>query len=595
MEFIKHKYNIEILLSNYLSNDLPDDIFNYDIDKIINILDAIYREEYSEVYTLTVHSRLICKLKLSATDTPSYIYNDGTEPIQYFDYKNNTRYRGMSIPNFNFFIAFVYNSIVMFEEIYVKLYDRMEHEISNTPIISKENGILNFVLDEYGGLEDIENIEGDCFISEEHQLSKFSDKVIDDIIAEGTNLYCLETDIENFYSSIYTHNFEELHELFTKDTYTKARKDYFIFLDYYNMKINKNHTKGILTGPISSRISSELLLISIDRSIKNELGEEIEYKRYLDDMWFYGNINSKLEIMQYKLQEILRDSNLEIQHEKTKIVKNIKKRKTGQRYQVYLDFPFLKNSPENHYTFSSTDLLHLNSLISNDSIDLSYWKTYLTIVTNKIEQDILVIDEEKIRQAYLVMILKFGLLHNPLQTRIYKLIDIILKKYDDPSNYISELLTNNLTTMDQSYSDTIGQIWHYKILLSCLDSEKRTSLLDRTISKYNHKNKDINPIVLFYFIQNDSDKINKKIFLYIRTRYCKKLGLKEEKSFNQFPDGISNSKWFLLLVQLKKVGNFADKRLELLLEKNDLSNNKLQMLNSVYVYNRENENLFTIQ
>lgn len=591
MDFTKHKYNIEILLSNYLSNDLPDDIFNYDIDKVISILNAIYKEECSEVYTLTERSKLICKLTLGPTDTPSYIFNDGTEPIQYFDYKNNTRYRGMSIPNFNFFIAFIYNSIVMFEEIYVKLYDSIDHEVSNTPILSKENDTINFVLVEYGDYEDIENRGENFFISEGYQLSKFSDKVIDDIIAEGTNLYCLETDIENFYSSIYTHNFEELHELFTEDTYTKDRKYYFEFLDYYNMKINKNHTKGILTGPISSRISSELLLISIDRSIKNELGDEIEYKRYLDDMWFYGNINSKLEIMQYKLQEILRDSNLEIQHEKTKIVKNIKKRKTGQRYQVYLDFPFLKNSPENQYSFSSTDLLHLNSLISNDSIDLSYWKTYLTIVATKIEQEILIIDHEKIRQAYLVMILKFGLLHNPLQTRIYKLIDIILKKYDDSSNYISELLTNNLTTIDQSYSDTIGQIWHYKILLSCLDSEERASLLDDTISKYNQKDKDINPIVLFYFIQKDSIKINKKIFIYIRKRYCKKLGVNENKAFNHFPNGISYSKWSLLLVQLKKVGNFEDNRLEaLVFEENNLFNNKLQMLNSVYVNKYENKN-----
>ena len=292
-------------------------------------------------------------------------------------------------------------------------------------------------------------------------------------------------------------------------------KIYFEFLDYYNMKINKNHTKGILTGTISSRISSELLLLSIDRTIKDNIKDDITYKRYVDDMWFYSDNVSSLETFKNKLQEILREINLEIQHEKTNLSKNIRTRKTGNISKVFNDFSFLTLD---NYEFKVTDLLYINSLISKDKLDLSYWKSFLSILTKKIDKLDLIIDNSII-EGFLVMFIKFGFLHNPLQTRIYKLIDKIKNSNEEHLDIIHKVLQNSSKQINNYFNDTIGQIWHYKLLLCSMDSEIRKKEFDDITEQYNKNDIDLNPMVLFYFIEEGNDILNKKILIYIRERY----------------------------------------------------------------------------
>lgn len=588
MDFRSQESNIKILMSNYLSKDLPNDFFNYDIDNVIKIMEDIYNEKYSEIFTINNRSKLIEKINIAKEDTPSYIFNDGTEPIAYFDYKNNKRYREMSIPNFTFFISFVYNSILMFDEVYTVLYDNINHEISNTPILLKKNENVYFENIIYENGELISEVLDDYitehfFVGKDEGEKTFNMNVINEIICEGTNLYYLETDIENFYSSIYTHDFENLFNLFSNDSNVSERKQYFKYLDYYNMKINKNHTKGILTGPISSRISSELLLINIDQIVQDELDEEISYMRYLDDMWFYSNQMSSLEKVQNKLQGILKNYNLDIQHEKTNIVKNIKKRNNGQISQVYNDFPFLKDDPDTIYNVTVSDLLHLNSLMSKNINDLSYWKTHLTVMSKKINKKEISFDQS-ILEAYLVMVIKFGFLYNPLQVRVYKLINSILKlDSTNNSEIIKKVLTSSFDTINNSYSDTIGQIWHYKLLLSFMNSREKKEIFDNLKNKYDELNKDINPLVLFYFIEKDNKNLNGKLFKYIRERCCISLGIDPSRnSFKNLPNGISYSKWFMLLVHLNKVGKYQDPRLDkLFIENKTEQKSKLYILQNV--------------
>ena len=563
--------NISILLDNYIPDELPDDLFRelINIKNTIQILDNIYQGEYNNIYSIDEDTKLIKNVNVKKGHTPEYIYNDGTEPIHYFDYKNNTRYREMSLPNLTFFIAFIYNSLLIFDTFYTKLYSNLNDDSSNTPIIwtTKEGVIFTYFKYDEFIIEDSPELTT-TFIGEEEKNKLFDNNILNDIKSEGTSLYYLETDIENFFKSIYTHDLSSLHNLLQEeDPKLKLKnKIYFEFLDYYNMKINKNHTKGILTGTISSRISSELLLLSIDRTIKDNIKDDITYKRYVDDMWFYSDNVSSLETFKNKLQEILREINLEIQHEKTNLSKNIRTRKTGNISKVFNDFSFLTLD---NYEFKVTDLLYINSLISKDKLDLSYWKSFLSILTKKIDKLDLIIDNSII-EGFLVMFIKFGFLHNPLQTRIYKLIDKIKNSNEEHLDIIHKVLQNSSKQINNYFNDTIGQIWHYKLLLCSMDSEIRKKEFDDITEQYNNNDIDLNPMVLFYFIEEGNDILNKKILYYIRNRYLVNLSKSTQGQFNKLPVGIAYSKWFLLLIQLKRVGNFNDSRLTTLL--NDPNN-----------------------
>lgn len=554
--------NISILLDNYIPDELPDDLFRelINIKNTIKILDNIYQGEYNNIYSIDEDTKLIKNVNVKKGHTPEYIYNDGTEPIHYFDYKNNTRYREMSLPNLTFFIAFIYNSLLIFDTFYTKLYSNLNDDSSNTPIIwtTKEGVIFTYFKYDEFIIEDSPELTT-TFIGEEEKNKLFDNNILNDIKSEGTSLYYLETDIENFFKSIYTHDLSSLHNLLQEEDLQLKLKNkiYFEFLDYYNMKINKNHTKGILTGTISSRISSELLLLSIDRTIKDNIKDDITYKRYVDDMWFYSDNVSSLETFKNKLQEILREINLEIQHEKTNLSKNIRTRKTGNISKVFNDFSFLTLD---NYEFKVTDLLYINSLISKDKLDLSYWKSFLSILTKKIDKLDLIIDNSII-EGFLVMFIKFGFLHNPLQTRIYKLIDKIKNSNEEHLDIIHKVLQNSSKQINNYFNDTIGQIWHYKLLLCSMDSEIRKKEFDDITEQYNNNDIDLNPMVLFYFIEEGNDILNKKILIYIRERYLVNLSKSTQGQFNKLPDGIAYSKWFLLLIQLKRVGNFNDPRL----------------------------------
>lgn len=579
----EHEVNIEILIKNSFSSDLPNNLClaNIDTGKVIDLFEDIANRKYDSIFGIDDNTGLITTVRRKKDTTPAYIFNDGVEPVQYFDYKNNKRFRELSIPNFNYYIAFVYNTILMRDSLFAKLYDKevtSEEEYSNSPILVKNiRKEIIFTKNIYNDFEpaDIISNEEFEFIGENERGLLFNTNVLKDIIAEGSSLYYLETDIESYFQNIYTHSFNELKVLkpFNYLNDEKVQK-YFDFLDYYNMKINFNHTKGILTGPLSSSISAELLLMAIDELIREKIeNKEIAYKRYVDDMWFYSNDVTDLDNISNFLQEILRKFNLDIQHEKTHIEKKIRSRKTGNINEVYNTFPFLK---EKKYKLGATDILFIISQTSqlNDGSKYPFWKTFFTIFYNKIDKKEIIISDDLV-EVIITTFLKLGYLNSPLQVRIYRVIDALINQFNgtlglSTRKLIFTCLKKSNDYVNNNLSNTVGQIWHYYLICKVCGKDDRLVELNELIRYYsnhnNFHNKEINPLVLVSFVEYKNLSINDVIFTYVTDLYYSKVRINEQSKIEDVYQTIAYSKWWIVLLQLKVIGAYENKNFDLLFQ-----------------------------
>ena len=103
--------------------------------------------------------------------------------------------------------------------------------------------------------------------------------------------YKLKLDISNCFNSIYTHSTtwactgkKEAKLIFSGKIKSNKAYDIGYKIDELNRRMNGNQTNGILTGPFTSRICSELILSYIDGLLEEE---DFKFTRYVDDYNFY--------------------------------------------------------------------------------------------------------------------------------------------------------------------------------------------------------------------------------------------------------------------------------------------------------------------
>lgn len=252
--------------------------------------------------------------------------------VSIYQFKNNLTYRETSIPNFLVYFTFIVNCIeneVFFEKLYRLNIEKSYGKFSPLSKIYDENTFL---------------IGGYNFEAEYETNSLFllnGNKTMSDlnrIRNESKNMFQLNIDINDYFSSIYTHNFERICEnsFFQQKEFTKKDLDFVKSLDRYNMQLNNNETKGILTGPYSSNVCSEILLSSIDFEIIDYIVSEkldIEYSRFVDDYYFYSNSKENLNNILIKVQNILRNYRLKINETKTIITSD--SQMGNSQYQKY--------------------------------------------------------------------------------------------------------------------------------------------------------------------------------------------------------------------------------------------------------------------
>jgi Reverse transcriptase (RNA-dependent DNA polymerase). len=156
--------------------------------------------------------------------------------------------------------------------------------------------------------------------------SNFFKNYLDRTVFSTGYRYLLKVDLSKCYENIYTHSIswaifgkdaskEELNKKpnLRNTAYTKADQ-----LDKFVRSINNNETKGIPTGPISSRIVSEIILSSIDGHLREK---GYHFKRYVDDYNFY--FRNEVEVYEFlpHFQNILYEYKMHLNTEKTTIEK----------------------------------------------------------------------------------------------------------------------------------------------------------------------------------------------------------------------------------------------------------------------------------
>lgn len=545
--------NTELLMRNIIRDDIPANILNeINPHKFIKVLDMMKSEQdlecVNELFGFYNETNLIKEVKIKSGETPNYIYNDGVETIIYYDYKKSGKYREMSIPNFIYYMSFVYNSILVRETLFNVIYRNDDINFSTSEILNKD--IEYFLLD-YG-----EFIDYEFDFKDTSQNKNISRRLERDQLSEATYLYYLTTDIESYYSNIYSHNFNLIGN---KSPFNKSPdlQDYIKFLDIYNMKINNNQTKGIITGPQSSSISSEVLGLYLDGKIKEIIkDQDVQYIRHVDDMTFYSNDLTLLEVILKEVQSILHENRLTIKEEKTKIQKGFKERAESNIFEIFDEFPYMRGWQEDAKILQEHDFYKLRKYIEvkMSNHEFTQIKTLLSLLKKNL-QEFKIGTDSNITVIFINYFLKLGYLNNVLQLWIYKTLKVIMiRDFINKEKFIS-ILSKNTTFINDMHHNTITQIWHYHIFNQLLNEKEQAQELDNLIEFYKMKINitEINPLVLIEFIKVDSIN-NTKIFEYILETYKRK--------GENFEQTVAHSKWWIVLISLRYKGKFKHKELD---------------------------------
>ncbi|MBU3967106.1 MAG: RNA-directed DNA polymerase [Euryarchaeota archaeon] len=150
---------------------------------------------------------------------------------------------------------------------------------------------------------------------------KISQLPVETIMRSTDSRFMLKTDISRFYSTIYTHSIPWAYHTKSK---AKARKLDPSLLGNIIDKCVRNtcdgQTLGIPVGPDSSLIIAEIIGTAIDKKLCEDLVGLKGY-RYVDDFYLFFNNVYQAEEALSKIHSITKDFELEINPNKTKIIK----------------------------------------------------------------------------------------------------------------------------------------------------------------------------------------------------------------------------------------------------------------------------------
>lgn len=536
--------NIELLLEGYWYEDLPPII---DIEKMHNIVKLILKKiDDNEYEDFQKNQRgLICEFKNIMA--PTYIFNDGIEPITFFEFKKNGALREMQIPNLKYYIAFIYNTLTVYDELFVKLYSEHEFhkyvENSNSYILFNE---LFYVYRGYDGVE--EEIESGIFAVKNNKITgqlAFEENNIRYLKKQGSKLYTVKVDIESFYPNVYTHFLSKIkgYEPFKDNV---SCDDYFDYLDYYNMKINNNQTKGIAAGVFSSTISAELLMLCVDYEVNSVLGNEVEYIRHVDDMTFFSDSLEEIYAKLPLVQRVLNKYRLRINNNKTESLKSIYNMSYVDMYELKKRFDFFNFASEESVIMNKDIFYNIKGYIARtyDKEQKSEIKAFLTLLKTAIEKGNLVFDDvEKIKfeKHITSYMLQLTCIEPLFASRCYKVIIALLELtkgknvYDD----ILDIVKSKSEYVNTTHHDSILQIWHYYVL-SIYDKNMNIQVMLDSF-----ENVEINPIILAGFVKSGKGK-NKEIFDYIKRTYSAIENRPGEPSY--WMQSVMFSKWWLPLM-----------------------------------------------
>lgn len=155
--------------------------------------------------------------------------------------------------------------------------------------------------------------------------SNYRQSIMNRNVKFSGNKYKLSIDIANCYPSIYSHSISwallgkerakamVLDPKLQDNIYKKADR-----IDKANTRLKVSETNGLITGPYSSRIISEIILGAIDKIL---VDNGFEFSRYVDDYNFYFTSKYDCEKSISEIATILSEFNLKINESKINIEK----------------------------------------------------------------------------------------------------------------------------------------------------------------------------------------------------------------------------------------------------------------------------------
>lgn len=585
MSYINKNFALSVLPFNDNSKTLIDGSFSDCLPPIINICteksvtellkfmfsvdkkNNQFNAESIFCYDNTVE--LFTKLKKDIT-CPPYIYgnNWAAESIKFFYFKKNNSLRGMAIPNIKHSVLFACNTLIIHESlknIYYSQYNTLGN--SQSPILDSNDKFNNFLYDQKLNIYN-------KFVN--HDSNSFKFNLFKKYERESSAPYIMNVDLNNFFDNIYTHLFDDkniLQEFLIKTQF----KEYVHWLDNFNQKINDNHTKGILQGPISSKISAEILQMSIDFKINNLIkNKNITFNRYVDDYTFHGYSLSALESFKEELIKMFRTYSLSVNESKLDIFKGFSKPiASNTKKDLLKDIHIIEIDNFNYLRYL------IGSFVNND--DVPSTKSILTRLSNKIKDENLYFQNSTILLSFISMLIKVSYLKPILSTNVFKFIKDLLIHFSDNSviiDAICEIIFNELEYINKNYSETALELWAYHLLGEFSNNE----LSKKSYAKYkeNYHQKyycedgeeyimHLSPLVLSCLCSNNNKTLTTeiqvdiiKIMNILNNIYFKK-GAKKTINPTSF---ISQTRWWIVIAKIRIVlESQIDDRLKILFRK----------------------------
>ena len=145
------------------------------------------------------------------------------------------------------------------------------------------------------------------------------DDDLQEIITEQpiSKQYCIQTDISTCFPSIYSHAlpWALVGKRVAKSTRTNDSL-WYNKLDKSSRHLKYNETSGLLIGPHTSNLLSEIILTTVDSELNN-----YQYVRYIDDITYYASDENEANKFLKDLSKVLKRYDLSLNAKKTNITK----------------------------------------------------------------------------------------------------------------------------------------------------------------------------------------------------------------------------------------------------------------------------------
>lgn len=238
--------------------------------------------------------------------------NNTTAPTIISTYKNDISRRILSVPNPEAFLRIVRTYADNWTEL--KAFSESENSLSPITYIRS-----------YSDEAFVEEINCENIREEHRAKSDFIEGVKECIRTALGYQFRLTVDIANCYNSIYTHSItwaicgkENAKNYMRTKLPISLKHNYELgdSIDAFTRFQKNNETNGIVVGPYTSRVFSEIILSAIDKILREN---GFVFKRYVDDYKFYFRSEEAANESVRIIEKILNQYNLNLNLAKTEI------------------------------------------------------------------------------------------------------------------------------------------------------------------------------------------------------------------------------------------------------------------------------------